>query len=1651
MPTETQKIRLLLELTGPDAKKLEKLADNKNPIKIKAQLQFDKSRGGDFALLKKLQDNGLNIKTTIQFTGPDAKILRELCAGKLSPTLKVKTDVSSSRSGGASRGGRRPTAQESQKQLNVDTVSKYNREYARKEKEIKDEKKREAERYGRLRSNFAPVNDSIYREELLAAQRRLASRGRPRLIIGNNTSPAHSNKFIQDLEKRNQQQLTYTDNLISKQNAKARQESYNAAVLAGKSQKYKQNFENAQLNKAKQEAQQAFKNNQYRVNFENAQRKASEQQAVRDFSSRQSALKLQELLEKKRQADFRGSYRRERAEETFKRSSIFEKEDEVLKRISYQEGLLPSQLSHLKGTRKTFSKDRLKGQGVGESLALSFLLGGPVEAGGGLIGGLATGSVAGVTLGAAGAAAAFGLLAGALEKVLTSAAEFQRSVTAISATFQSISTVTGAGGRTLPIGEQIQYQEKRARDIQLKARSKLLPLGISGSREAAIVSSVIGGLGSKGLSDDLTVKLSEGLGALAQTYTPDIGEAQLRKDIRDIVRGSPAAGRTTLGLAQPSIVSQFKNASSPADYENIARQLLIFSDAIRNSSQGIVQWTRGLGLLEGIFTVIGDDLIQTFQPALKLAADGLESLVKNLNSDKENRDKEREKGNFGPELFHDLSSGAVTGGTIGGLLGLFGGVPGALLGARTGALAGGSIAVLGSTLTGKYTTKPSEEKKLSIRPDTFITDTLEDVEKSAEVRNEITQSRLSAIPSFRRKERISTEIASNLEEIVKIQADVQEASAKLKDVDPAALETATKNVEKLKNTLKSYFSRIKELIVEGINTDLNNLDAKTTSGFVGDFLRLRTQVARRTTQLINENGQSPSQASIFARGEYSRGVIDQQIAAYQSLINFRSGLEAVSDASRSAAISLQEISIQKQEQEFRKAELNLDREGLPIEEREFGFRKRELKLRGREQKINKKELGFQVEDLPLKFEKLNIALGEVPFKFKELSQRSSDLTRDLASASMALQDFEESAQIRDADKELKKERAEKKLSELYNTPANTTEEILARDLEVAQAQKDIRDYYTSFEKESLQKESLTSNISTTQLAIDQLPFARRSLEVDTAQLGIDKKRLGLEPEKLSISKDRQTLDEDRLTNEFAQLSQDEKRFLLKKERLKKGGIEDQKVAVEGEKLKFQEETIGRALRDALENLNVLLVQMFQQFVGTKLGDALKGPATTALGRINQSNASAGVPATGDPQQLLGNIVAAAAAQQTYIPSIDTKVGEILNILRNGLDKETRKRLDEEKETKELKDARDKQKQAKPGDSDFYDLPPDSIFFGEKGKKIPPSYLKNPANPNNIKDIFDENSIPGKNKWKAGPGELNGFKSVSREGGPIADWLEYWRTGRVEDATTKISTPIGVDTDPYTQRDKDLIFKEPVNPNMLLYPGESPAAPSSNAGIGPKPNLKKETPLEDTRGQTPLLKGGGLDATVYEVPLPAKSPNAFDEKGNPTKDLLNTIKNNKNFTRKLKVNDYDFLNKLKEPLDNNFLRQYSFPAYDVPGFQILDNDVFTKEAPPLVPQRTMGGIMSRQGFQPPLQNIENAANMTASILGENAKKFKSVEASAGNVDLAQGLFNAVMGSDKTKGGSTNTQKDTTKVDDSSISKLGDAISKAFQQALSGHFQ
>lgn len=712
-------------------------------VDIKANIVFNKAGGGGFAQLEKLKKT-LNINVKLNLTGKGYEKIKELQKGieipvKFRYTQKDILSTSSSK-GNAQRQTSQPAGINVAKRYQPSQVSKLT---ARKAS-------------GDL-SNYA---DQIIDEQISnAIKLRAFTKSAPSRGIGTSrVFTSSSGGILNFLDKKTVQSLqkSVANELVSNlpttrsyTNTSPIRQIGSRRAIVGPTQTVKE-FDDLgkELKKINDRAKTDTRSATTRVPlYQQAFPSESSIEARDKFiqdraNARRQSRRFRENLRSARLSRFRERENLDEAQKEFDLSPTFLPEDERRRKIAFSRGILPGDLQ--KPRRQNFfarntggfiNPERLLDRETIREIGFAGLFGqGLLGKAAGVSGALIGGSISegGAFLGATTAELALeGLLGNleklgsALEEVSRAGLQFEESILGISSVLQATTTITGPGGQTLPIGQQLQFQEGRARDIQLKARKELLPLGIGGETEAAIVQGIITGFAQKGvqLTPDQIATLARRIGAATQAQRPDLlsNINRLRLEIEDSI--SNPSRRTALTPVLRGYAPNLGRATSGEEAVRSTQGLEPFAESLTNNPNNPVVAIRQFEtLFENIKVAAGSEFLRTLTPAIKELTD----LLSNSNVQKSLTDITRSLAQFfvfltdvGVKLTKSLvpktaeGSGAVAGGILGGIgsaivNGLVGGITGGLIagpagllpGAVVGAVGGAGFGAIGGSISG---------------------------------------------------------------------------------------------------------------------------------------------------------------------------------------------------------------------------------------------------------------------------------------------------------------------------------------------------------------------------------------------------------------------------------------------------------------------------------------------------------------------------------------------------------------------------------------------------------------------------------------------------------------------------------------------------------------------------------------------------------------------------------------------------------------------------------------------------------------------------------------------------------------------------------------------------------------------------------------
>lgn len=278
-----------------------------------------------------------------------------------------------------------------------------------------------------------------------------------------------------------------------------------------------------------------------------------------------------------------------------------------------------------------FDLGRLRNKDNLQQILFTTLLGGTGQGIGAALG-AATLNKEGILPGATAAAAlieTFNRIKDSMLAAAQAGLEYERAVTGITGVFQATSEVVSTSGRPVGIKEQLDFQGRRAEGIQGAAQRALVPLGITGKTQSALVQSFVAGLAQRGLAPDekSTETLLRRFGAAIQTLQPELASdpTLIRRGFEDIIGGGPQATRTELGSAIKKLTPQLFGSGirSLDDIDKATVSLEKMAEAIRNSDKASIQLQRSIGALQLAEQEVGRGLLEGVAPALKALADEL--------------------------------------------------------------------------------------------------------------------------------------------------------------------------------------------------------------------------------------------------------------------------------------------------------------------------------------------------------------------------------------------------------------------------------------------------------------------------------------------------------------------------------------------------------------------------------------------------------------------------------------------------------------------------------------------------------------------------------------------------------------------------------------------------------------------------------------------------------------------------------------------------------------------------------------------------------------------------------------------------------------------------------------------------------------------
>jgi hypothetical protein len=198
---------------------------------------------------------------------------------------------------------------------------------------------------------------------------------------------------------------------------------------------------------------------------------------------------------------------------------------------------------------------------------------------------------------------------------------FERSIVGITAIGQSNTDVVSKSGGVVSLSEGLKFQSARAKEIQLAARSKLLPIGIAGQTESTFVQGIVSALSQRGLqgTPQQVARLAELIGGAIQTQRPSLLEntTLLLRDIQDVLGGGPLAQRTVLSqLVRPALTGN-ANAKTTEQVVAAFETLNKFPQVASNLDNPVVTLNKLEGALDNLRTAGGVEVLNALTPAFK--------------------------------------------------------------------------------------------------------------------------------------------------------------------------------------------------------------------------------------------------------------------------------------------------------------------------------------------------------------------------------------------------------------------------------------------------------------------------------------------------------------------------------------------------------------------------------------------------------------------------------------------------------------------------------------------------------------------------------------------------------------------------------------------------------------------------------------------------------------------------------------------------------------------------------------------------------------------------------------------------------------------------------------------------------------------------
>lgn len=204
--------------------------------------------------------------------------------------------------------------------------------------------------------------------------------------------------------------------------------------------------------------------------------------------------------------------------------------------------------------------------------------------------------------------------------------QFEESIVGISSVLQATTRVSGPGGTSISLPEQLRFQTQRARDIQTQARKGLLPLGIGGRSESALVSAIVTGFAQQGvsLSPDEVSTLARRIGGAIQAQRPDLlnNTNRLRLEVEDAI--SNPSRITALTPVLRSFAPNLAKATTGAEALRFSAGLEAFPQALtQNTDSAVIALRKFNAEIENIKVSFGSEFLQALTPGFNSLAEVL--------------------------------------------------------------------------------------------------------------------------------------------------------------------------------------------------------------------------------------------------------------------------------------------------------------------------------------------------------------------------------------------------------------------------------------------------------------------------------------------------------------------------------------------------------------------------------------------------------------------------------------------------------------------------------------------------------------------------------------------------------------------------------------------------------------------------------------------------------------------------------------------------------------------------------------------------------------------------------------------------------------------------------------------------------------------